>query len=215
MDERLVGIRARNAARMLRSLHDVEIQRSDLAAEPVLAIEDEIARWSATMSAVDQDLVRGADLLRARLLALLPRGGRVSVVHGDYRLGNILFQGSSASAIVDWEIWSVTDPRVDLGWFLISCDYPTFAALGTAAPGMPSTEELLAEYAGSGPAVGEALWFVAFAPFKMAAIMAHNLRRHREGRHHDPFQEKLPPTIASLIDRGLGILAGEESCRGR
>ncbi len=40
----------------------------------------------------------------------------------------------------------------------------------------------------------------------MAAIMGHNLRRHREGRHHDPYQETLPPTILSLVDQGLEIL---------
>jgi hypothetical protein len=41
---------------------------------------------------------------------------------------------------------------------------------------------------------------------KMAAIMGHNLRRHREGRHHDPVQEQLPPTIAALIASGLELL---------
>ena len=42
---------------------------------------------------------------------------------------------------------------------------------------------------------------------KMAAIMGHNLRRHREGRHHDPDQEKLPATISRLIDTGTALLA--------
>jgi hypothetical protein len=41
----------------------------------------------------------------------------------------------------------------------------------------------------------------------MAAIMGHNLRRHREGRHHDPFQEELPPTIRELLRRGCELLA--------
>jgi streptomycin 6-kinase len=40
----------------------------------------------------------------------------------------------------------------------------------------------------------------------MAAIMGHNLRRHREGRHDNPVMEKLPPTIAALIERGIAIL---------
>jgi hypothetical protein len=42
---------------------------------------------------------------------------------------------------------------------------------------------------------------------KMAAIMGHNLRRHREGRHHDPVQEQLPPTIAALIASGLELVS--------
>ena len=46
-------------------------------------------------------------------------------------------------------------------------------------------------------------WFNALGRFKMAAIMGHNLRRHREGRHHDPGQEQLPATIARLSSPGL------------
>jgi streptomycin 6-kinase len=42
----------------------------------------------------------------------------------------------------------------------------------------------------------------------MAAIMAHNLRRHREGRHIDPYQERLPPTIARLVQTGIDKLSG-------
>jgi hypothetical protein len=49
-------------------------------------------------------------------------------------------------------------------------------------------------------------WFNALGRFKMAAIMGHNLRRHREGRHHDPAQEKLPATISRLIESGLDRL---------
>ena len=68
---------------------------------------------------------------------------------------------------------------------------------------MPSPDEVLAAYEdASGSAVEAWPWFDAFGRFKMAAIMAHNLRRHREGRHVDPFQERLPPTIAHLIETG-------------
>ena len=50
-------------------------------------------------------------------------------------------------------------------------------------------------------------WFDALGRFKMAAIMGHNLRRHREGRHHDPDQEKLPATIERLIPTGTERLS--------
>ena len=46
-------------------------------------------------------------------------------------------------------------------------------------------------------------WFDALGRYKMAAIMGHNLRRHLEGRHHDPDQERLPDTIRRLIATGL------------
>ena len=53
--------------------------------------------------------------------------------------------------------------------------------------------------------MADATWFLAFARLKMAAIMGHNLKRHREGRYHDPYQERLPPTIASMVARGLEV----------
>ena len=49
-------------------------------------------------------------------------------------------------------------------------------------------------------------WIRSLGRMKMAAIMGHNLRRHREGRHHDPDQERLPPTIAAMIREADAIL---------
>ncbi len=51
--------------------------------------------------------------------------------------------------------------------------------------------------------VDDLAWFDALGRYKMAAIMGHNLRRHLEGRHHDPDQERLPDTIRRLIETGL------------
>lgn len=203
MDPGLVEQRARSAARMLAHLQAVPATAIDADEEVPLSVADELGRWSKTMSVVDQSLVVGAEDLRAALEATLPAEAPPVIVHGDYRLGNILFDGPAPTGIIDWEIWSLTDPRVDLTWFLLSCDHLDFPGVGTIAPGMPSEAELLAEYEQAGGFTADVAWFMAFSRFKMAAIMAHNLRRHREGRHHDPFQERLPPTIASLVERGL------------
>jgi aminoglycoside phosphotransferase (APT) family kinase protein len=207
----LVDQRARAAARMLAHLQAVDIDDAGLGREQVLTVGDELARWAKTMSVVDQSLVVGADDLRRALEASLPEEVPARIVHGDYRLGNILFDGGEPTAIIDWEIWSLTDPRVDLTWFLLSCDHLDFPGVGTIAPGMPSEAELIAEYGAAGGLTADIPWFMAFSRFKMAAIMAHNLRRHREGRHHDPFQERLPPTIASLVDRGRKTMGAVRS----
>jgi hypothetical protein len=53
-------------------------------------------------------------------------------------------------------------------------------------------------------------WFLAFGAFKMGVIMAHNLERHRSGRHHDPYQESLPPTIGHLLSRATALAETEE-----
>ncbi len=120
-------------------------------------------------------------------------------MHGDYRLGNIISTGLEPAAVIDWEIWSVGDPRVELGWFLVFADGTNFPGVGREVPGLPSEDELVELY---GRPVDDLAWFNALGRFKMAAIMGHNLRRHREGRHVDPDQERLPETIITLIRTG-------------
>ena len=192
---------------MLASLHDISLERLGIdETEPVLSIADDLDRWSKTMDAIDPDLRPRAGELRDQLIDCLPAPIAPSIVHGDYRLGNILCSGTDLRGIIDWEIWSIGDPRIDLGWFMVFTSPEHFPGANYPAPGMPDEQALLHEYEAVRGPIDEWPWFSAFGRFKMAAIMGHNLKRHREGRHHDPYQETLPPTILSLVDQGLEIL---------
>jgi len=208
----LVTERAVFAARMLAALHRFEAipPAADGNEEPMSDLAGELDRWVITARAAEPAILAGGAELANRLAARLPREGAAPVlVHGDYRLGNIVFDGGSPSALIDWEIWGRTHPGVDLGWFLVFCDAELFPGIGAPVEGLPSSVELLQHYLDAGGhGVGDLAWFEAFGRFKMASIMAHNLRRHREGRHVDPFQEKLPATIARLLETGLEMLAG-------
>lgn len=202
----VVGERARRAARMLADLHAVDLGAADITAGTARAMAgEELERWSATAAAADPAIAPRIGDLYERLRDAVPAPAPNPVlVHGDYRLGNILFDGVEPTGVIDWEIWGVSDPGVDLGWFLVFCDADAFPGIGAPVAGMPSAQELLDVYrAGGGKPPAETAWFDAFGRFKMAAIMAHNLQRHRDGRHHDPFQERLPPTIRRLIETGL------------
>jgi aminoglycoside phosphotransferase (APT) family kinase protein len=95
---------------------------------------------------------------------------------------------------------------VELGWFLVFADGDNFPGVGRQVPGLPDEDTLLGLYAADGRRVDDQSWFNALGRFKMAAIMGHNLRRHREGRHHDPDQERLPDTITRLIASGIDRL---------
>lgn len=196
----LCRARMLDAARLLRLLHDVGPVPGDLLATAA----GELDRWSRTMRAVPDELRPGAEDLLRLLARDVPADLPPVLVHGDFRLGNILFTATRASAVVDWEIWSTGDPRTDLGWFLLFADHRNFPALGHPVPGLPGEQELLDVYGGA--ELAGMAWFRALGRMKMAAIMGHNLRRHREGRHHDPDQERLPPTIAAMIRSALDIL---------
>jgi aminoglycoside phosphotransferase (APT) family kinase protein len=191
---------------VLRELHDLDISGLAVAAPEPLEPGAELQRWSRTMQAVPEELRPGSAELLRRLGARVPSPVAPVLVHGDLRLGNVLFVGTQPRAVVDWEIWSAGDPRTDLGWFLVFTDHTTFPGVGHAVPGLPSEHELLAAYAGDGDVPPDMTWFRALGRMKMAAIMGHNLRRHREGKHHDPVQEQLPPTIAALIASARSIL---------
>lgn len=199
------------AARILGELHAVplaEIEAGLRSAggdvpEP-LRPADELARWTRTMHAVPEDLRSGSDALLSALEAAVPDAVDPVLVHGDFRLGNLLCAGAEPTALVDWEIWSIGDPRVDLGWFGVFTDGALFPGVGRVVPELPSEAELLA--ACGNPEPPDYAWFRALGRMKMAAIMGHNLKRHREGVHHDPVQEQLPATIDALIVSGRSIL---------
>ncbi|MFZ2175348.1 MAG: phosphotransferase family protein [Rhodococcus sp. (in: high G+C Gram-positive bacteria)] len=201
----LAAERMLRASEMLRGLHAVPLDAIPFDGT-VLTPADELERWARTMHAVPPELVQGAAELEKILAQNIPQGMTPTLVHGDYRLGNIIAAGTELAALIDWEIWSVGDPRVELGWFLVFADGTNFPGVGRVVEGLPSADELCAAYVGDGESLTELAWFNALGRFKMAAIMGHNLRRHREGRHHDPDQERLPETIRSLVRGAMQLL---------
>jgi aminoglycoside phosphotransferase (APT) family kinase protein len=200
----LAAARMVRAAEVLPALHDVPLDKVPVDADPLTPL-DELDRWARTMAAVPPELVPDAQRLHDLLVGSVPTAVTPTLVHGDYRLGNLLCNGTEPAALIDWEIWSVGDPRVELGWFLVFADGTNFPGVGREVAGLPTAEELVSAYAADGRPVDDLAWFEALGRYKMAAIMGHNLRRHLEGRHHDPDQERLPDTIRRLIETGLTV----------
>ena len=205
----MVEARARSAARMLAALHRIAPEQLTISAtEKRWGPADELARWEPTMATVAPELRTGADRLLSVLHESVPAPGPMSIIHGDYRLGNLIANGDDIRAIIDWEIWSVGDPRVDLGWFLVMCEPSHMPGIATPIEGMPTSDVLFQEYgyAVERP-VPDQKWFDAAARFKMAAIMGNNLHRHRTGRKIDPYQERLVTAIPELIRQGNALMA--------
>lgn len=202
-DPAVVGARLRDAARVLAELHRVGPRTIGLGDEQVVAPADEVGRWSRLLETVDPALAPGWEAVASALLDAAPAPLAPAVVHGDFRLGNLLAQGPRITAVIDWEIWSVGDPRVDLGWFLVNADPDTYRR-GTAYAGvLPTPEELLGAY-GEVPEVG---WFRALACFKSTATWSLIVKHNRRRSDPDPVAEDVAGVLPDLLARASGLLS--------
>jgi aminoglycoside phosphotransferase (APT) family kinase protein len=195
--------RALAAARMLGALHRVDRSAIGLGDEPETSLPAEVDHWIRSFESVAPDLRFGGLEIGAQLLASVPGALPAVLVHGDYKLGNIRAQGATIRAIVDWEIWSVGDGRLDLAWFLLMLDaeYPMRVR---SVPELPSASRLQAEYESArGCAIGDLDWFHAFVRFKQAAATAL-LTKHAQQRGLAGY----PDTIAALLTAAEARIGG-------
>ncbi len=203
----VVAERFRNAAAAMAQLHRVEPGAVGLGSEPVIGPSAEVQRWCRTLETVDPALVPGWRDVAAALESSTPLALPPAIVHGDFRLGNLLAVDDRITAVVDWEIWSVGDPRVDAGWFLINCDPTTYRRPSRYVNATPPLSELAAIYHEQlGRDVPELDWFQALACFKSAAtwslIVKHNRRRHSP----DPDLEAMGSAVPGLLSRARELL---------
>jgi aminoglycoside phosphotransferase (APT) family kinase protein len=190
-----LAARARAAARMLAALHAVTLDPSEFAAEPATDLDTEVDRWCRSFASVDADLRLDGLALGERLRATAPTTGRPVLVHGDYRLGNMRSVDSTIRAVLDWEIWSLGDGRIDLAWLLLMLD-AGYVQRQRDVAGLPSTASLVREYEAAGGApVVDLDWFHALVRFKQAAATALITKRAR--RHGG---DGFPATIVNLLE---------------
>jgi aminoglycoside phosphotransferase (APT) family kinase protein len=195
--------RALQAAQMLARLHAGRPETIGLGDEPESTLDEEVLRWVRIFESVDDGLRAGYRPIADALLAARPEALPPAVVHGEFRLGNTLCAGSELRAIIDWELWTRGDPRVDLAWFLQFADPArTPSAIRRAVPGLPAPGELLGEYQRArGSAVPDLAWFEAHARFKQAAITAIQCKLNRKRAAPDPGQERNARLIPEFFAR--------------
>jgi aminoglycoside phosphotransferase (APT) family kinase protein len=204
--------RALDAARVLAAMHRLEPAAIGLANEPVVPIKAEIDRWVRAYETSPPHLHFNYTDVADALYASIPDAVAPVVNHGDYRLGNTLCIGDRLCAIIDWEIWSVGDPRVDLTWLTFFCDDSGHPSKSSEGPcGVPSSAELRAAYVNAGgEAFGDLDWFYALTYFKEAA--ASSLLIKRAERSNDPGMAermgRFTPSLRRMLDMATAKLAG-------
>jgi len=139
----------------------------------------QVGRWTKQYQASEIDTIEAMDRLIAFLPESLPADGPTRIVHGDFRLDNMILAPDRAEvrAVLDWELSTLGDPMADFSYLLIAWVIPATLRNGLAgadleALGIPSVEETVARYAEkSGTAPPANLdWLFAYNLFRLAAI---------------------------------------------
>ncbi len=153
------------------------------------------------------------------LASNVPPGPGASIVHGDYKLDNVIFAPDPPAtivAVVDWEMSTLGDPLADLGWMLYFWRDPGDPSFGlrvasvTDLEGFPRRQELLELYAAEREVPEEHLrWYVALAGWKIAVIMEGSYRRYRAGVADHPAFAQLETAVPALAKRALQASTGQ------
>jgi aminoglycoside phosphotransferase (APT) family kinase protein len=142
----------------------------------------------------------------------LPASGPATIVHGDYRLGNVMFEPSSPArlnAIFDWEMATIGDPLADLGYLCtlwVDRDDPPLGMFELSAvtrqEGFPRRGELIARYEErSGRSMTDIRWYQTLALWKSVVFMEGNYKRAVSGTTDDPFLKQFGDGVIQLAER--------------
>jgi len=149
-----------------------------------------------------------------------PESGPATIVHGDYRLGNVMYAPGAPprlNAIFDWELATIGDPLADVGYLVATWAQPgeppnTISALGglTREPGFMSRDELIARYeAGSGRSMSDVRWYMTLALWKSAIFLEGSYKRRLAGTTEDAFFDLLEQGVPDVADRAWRTAQGE------
>ncbi|MFE9187950.1 phosphotransferase family protein [Micromonospora haikouensis] len=215
----------------LADLHAVDPAAVGLAdfGRPEGFLGRQVRRWAAQLDQSRSRPLPGIDELRAALAGSVPEGANAGrIVHGDYRLDNLLATVGAAPsadgpgdnagavsvrAVLDWEMATLGDPLADLGLLLTYWDVlgdsdaaagnPVADGLGPRA-GFPAGAELIERYAGRGDVdVGPLHWHVALGCFKLAVICEGIHYRHTLGQTLGGGFDRIGDMVAPLVEHGL------------
>jgi aminoglycoside phosphotransferase (APT) family kinase protein len=207
---RFAQVRARSlhAARVLAAMHRVDPAAVGLAGEPVVSLAEEIDRWTRAFATVPAELQGDYQRCADALHVTMPPALDPVVVHGDYRLGNTLCEGDRVAAVIDWELWALGDPRVDLTWLTFFTDDAHHPASPSDEPsGTPQPAELLAAYtAAYGESFPDMAWFEALTRYKEAAASALLIKRGRKAGQMVPGIERMVPGLPVLLEEAHQLI---------
>jgi aminoglycoside phosphotransferase (APT) family kinase protein len=206
-DRRLIGERVVDTLVAIHEVDPDEVGLGEMAKKEDY-VGRQLRRWKGQF---DKQHTRELPLIgevHDRLAARIPEQGPATIVHGDYRLDNMILSPSGeVAAVVDWELCTLGDPLADVGLLLVYWSeqgdelVPLFEP-ATMAPGFPSRDEVKSRYAErSGRDLSEIDFYVALGLWKLAIILEGVYARYAGGQYGKPGADEGFEQFARLVER--------------
>lgn len=206
--------------RVLAALHDVDIDSVGLAnyGPPGHYVERQIGRWSKQYRASETEAIPAMDRLMDALAEQMPADdGQRTLVHGDYRIDNMIFSATDTNclAVLDWELSTIGHPYADLASVIMQWQLPAgregrgLMGVDRAALGLPSDEAFIAQYCERRglDGIDNFGYYVGFCFFRMAAIIQGVLKRALDGNASNPERAmKVGAFVPIFAENGLKAL---------
>src|SRR5215210_3386590 len=199
----------------LADLHLIDAQAAELGdfGKPGNYFERQVARWTRQYRDSETDYIPEMERLIAFLPQTLPEQSRTSIVHGDYRIDNVVFDGDGTlTAVLDWELATLGDPVADFSYLAMQWVMPADggAALGgfdLDTLGIPSLDAIVQRYSErSGVPVAARLdWYFAYNLFRLAGIVQGIKKRLIDGTASHANAAEMATRVPSLAKAAWGF----------
>lgn len=214
-----MGLSMADALAKLGAVNHVEVGLADFG-KPDGFLERQVPRWLSELESYQEyDGYPGPDIpgiaeVSGWLESHRPAQWTPGIMHGDYHAANVMFSrtGPDVVAIVDWEMCTIGDPLLDLGWLLATWRQDDGSSVFSHAlggtDGLASTDELLKRYAANTTRdLSHTTWYTVLACFKLGIVIEGTLARACAGKAEKAVGDQLHAATVHLFERALTLIA--------
>jgi len=199
----------------LAALHAFDWRNSAIAtlARPDNYLERQVERWMTQLAKYQNRELPAVDAVAKWLEANRPARGDLTVMHGDYKLDNVIFSRMAPPhilSLLDFEMTTIGDPLIDLAWAMIFWPeegniiafVPPGSDRGMSAEHCQTPGQLIGRYAEkTGRDISQLQWYHAFSAWKLAIVLEGSYAKYLSGKSNNPNHQFMGAVIDTLLQR--------------
>jgi aminoglycoside phosphotransferase (APT) family kinase protein len=216
-----MGLSMADGLAKLGAVDHVAVGLADFG-KPEGFLERQVPRWLSELDSYNEydgypgPEIPGIEQVAGWLEANRPTKWTPGIMHGDYHAANVMFSrtGPEVVAIVDWEMSTIGDPLLDLGWLLATWRQPDGTAVFSHAlggqDGLASIDDLFQRYAANTTRdLSHITWYTVLACFKLGIVIEGTLARAFAGKAEKAVGDQLHAATVHLFERALRLIEVE------